>query len=253
MKKILILILFILGSNVLAKEVPKNIYYINDGLYAYLENIDIKYDDNQKLYVEYRLKENDQITTLDLIEVKKNQNIIYLSDLTNNDIVIDSRFVLFETDYTYYDWSDEEKITTFEFLDKPTPKISNLEYKDKFIYKIDNEEEINNYFSVYKKIYNLEINYFEEYELDGKTVELPTDLTDIKLKFKIYYKIGTIKSNDSNTLEYENHPQTCMFDSTFCCNKISNISICIWILIIFSILILLFIIIDKKRCKKKEA
>ncbi len=252
MKKILFIIsiFFLSLLTVKAEEIPSNVYYVNDGLYAYLENNEVSLNENEKLYIEYRINDN----SLELIEIVPNQKIFFLTDEVEDDALIDSRFVILADDYTYLDWSTKEGITKFDFATKPEVKIKNLEYKNDFTYEITNSKEIEEYFKLYKEIYDLDIEYKEEYEVDGEwSSKKPDDLGDIKLNFRVYYEVGKVKSNYSNILTYENHPDTCMFDSTLCCTQILNVSLCIWLAFISIFIILILVIVDHKRRLKKEA
>ncbi len=272
MKKILCLFfgIFIFSIKVYAiNDIPKNIYYFDENLNAYLEieNIkDLLPNEESKIYIEYRLldsNENEKI--LDKIEINENKNPILLLEKDDEflnvgieNIRIDARFITYDTKYNYLEWSSKENINVFNFENAPTPIISELNITSDSKYTLENKSDILNYFNIYKKIFNVDIEYIEEFQInDGKWQSSidNVDFEDVKINFRVKYKIKDFESNYSNTLNYEKHPekQMCVFDSELCCNTIFSISICIWIFIISLLLITILIIIDRKRRLNREA
>lgn len=258
MKKILILIACLVVLPVKALElIPSNIYYLDDGLYAYLEEVEL--DEEKKLYVEYRLTNNDQIKTIDLIEIESlpMKKLILNQDdeFFNEELEIESRFVLSGEEYDYSEWSSKEKITDFSFEEIIDPKISDL--KPDLTYKLDNEKEIEAYFEKYLKVKEEKIDYKIEYKFndsDWKNQKEEFNQEDVKVELRIKYIVGEYESKYSNILIYEKHPEkVCPFDSDLCCNEFANISVCYWIMIVSLVLTGTLIFIDKKKRKNREA
>ena len=269
MKKILIILMFLLFSKVSALVVPENIYYVDGGLYAYLT-----YDSESNycletectLYVEYQYKEIDAdiYQNIEKVEVTKEMKILLLepNTLDFQNLLIRSRYLTIDSlgNYDYSEWTQDQAISTFEIDQLPTPIIKNLNLEDEQLYQIDNELEINNYLKDYLKYYNQEIIYILQYRINDETwleEKLPSDLNlnDIKLEIRLKYKVGDNESKLSNTLTYENHPvvEQCLFDSELCCTKIMNVSICLWLLILFLVVVISLIIIENVNRRKREA
>jgi len=262
MKKIfLIMLSFLIIMPIKALDaVPSNIYYLDGGLNAYLENEDFgETTEDSKIYVEYRLTKEDQIKTIDLIEITELpvKNLILPEDdeFYSDDLEIESRFVISSDEYEYSDWSEKEKIESFSYEKIPTPKISNLEAN--LNYKLDNEKEINDFFDKYIKLNNLKFKYIVEYKFNNSnwtTTKTKYDQNDVKLELRIKYEIGEYESQYSNNLTYEKHPEKiCPFDSDICCQKLGGLSICYWIGIAFVTITLLLIFIDRKKRISREA
>ena len=262
MKKI-ILIIFCLLLNIQVKaleNIPNNIYYIDNGIVAYLnETVFEEFDENTKIYIEYRLSKDEEIKKIDLIEINhfpaKNILLSEEDEFYSQDIEIESRFVLFNEEYEYLPWSKKEQITTFSFEEVPLLKISDLDVN--LNYKIDNEEEINDLFKEYAIVNDLKIEYTREYKFNDSEWENNKkyyDSNDVKVEVRVKYKVGKYESQYSNTLIYEKHPeQVCLFDSPICCEKIANISLCYWMLIIFAVVIATLIFFDHKKRMSREA
>ena len=250
-----------------ASEIPDNIYYIDNDLYAYLENdkkiMDLLNSDENKIYIQYRIIDETNETDLDLIELKSDKNrYLILSnedEKFNDNIEIKARYVIYNNDYVYYEWSDNGKIYNLDLNNLPVPIISNLNIDSEISYILDNKAAIEEYFIDYNKIYDSKIEYILEYSINnGEWIvgNLPKNINinDIKIDFKIKYRVDKIESKYSNILSYEKHPEkTCMFDSDLCCNEFFGISSCIYLLGLFLILILILIYVDKKRQFNREA
>jgi len=270
MKKIIFAIICFIFSitGVMASEIPNSIFYLNDGLYSYLyenESINNLLDSDHEIYVEYRLYiDSDELKTLEKKEVNKDVNNYLLitkdddifEKLDEKNLQIDCRYVV---DGNSYDWSEKENIISLDLIDIPKPKISNLKIDSKITYKIDNEDEINSFLKTYLMVFNKELNYIEEYRINdenwiSESFNSKIDLEDIKIDFRIKYKIDSEESEYSNILTYEKHPERiCMFGSDICCNTILDVSICIWIFSIFIIFVIVLIYIDHKKRLIKEA
>ena len=259
MKKILYFIipLILLVTRVKALEmIPHNIYYYDDGLYAYLENKELEDD----LYIEYLIIDGENEKKLDLIKVEDlvERNHLLDDELDNiKTLKIKARYVIDSEEKDYSDWSSEATINTFDFKDMVMPEIEKFE-PNPLSYEISNKTEISNQFYDYIKIYNAEIYYKEEFSInDGNWVDkLPeVDLNDVKIDFRISYNISNHESPKSNVLTYEKHPEPniCMFGTDICCSQFFHISICIWALTIFIFLVIILIYIDNKKRKAKEA
>ena len=269
MKKILIIILFLLFSEVNALVIPDNVYYVDNGLYAYLNyNQEIDYCSGEEctLYIEYEYKEADSLTyqSLDKIEVNQEKKILLLEPnvFDFEKILIRSRYLTINSlgNYTYSEWTEDKNISSFSIDQLPTPKIKELDLAGEQLYKIDNELEINNYLKEYLKYYDEEIIYSLQYRINEEewlegTIPTDLDLGDIKIEIRIKYTVGEEESKLSNVLVYEKHPiiEQCLFDSSFCCNKILNISACLWLIILFIISVISLIAIENINRRKREA
>ena len=257
MKKILfILISFLLITNIKAlNSVPENIYYYDDNLYAILKEEDEIDDD---LYIEYLITNETDEKALDLIKAETkilllNGNDEFISDLSS--IKIKARYVKNEE---YSEWSELESVIVFDFKDIPTPEIANFDINSEIIYEVSNSKEIENYFINYFKVFNSEIEYQEEYRLNDGEWESKLEIEnydDVKVELRVNYKLDKYVSKKSNVLVYEKHPEvnTCVFGSNFCCNQLANISICIWLFIIFINLVVFLIYIDYRKRLSREA
>jgi len=262
LKKVALIIMsfFLLGVVNALEEVPKNIYYIDNGIYAYLEKNTLSINEESKLYVEYRVSRGENTKNSKLIEVLNlpTKTLILSEDdeLFNADVEIESRYVLLDTEYSYSEWSEKEKITNIKFDDIPTPKISSLE--SNLNYKVDNSSEIDDFFKDYSKIYESKLEYFLELKINDSewTTEKPVDLNmdDVKIEARVKYKIGTYETKYSNILVFEKHPEkVCPFGSDICCNELANVSVCYWILIASIIIALILIYFDNKKRLNREA
>ena len=263
MKKIvLIIFISLLLFRVKALDItPENIYYSDNGLYAYLEVNDIVLPSEEaKLYVEYRLT-NDEITkNIELIEVPESSSKILIleenDDFFSKTLEVEARYVLVDNEYDYSEWTDKEAFKTFKFDSIPTPKISNL--TTKFEYDFNNIKDIEEYFKDYSKVNDFKIEYIQEYKVnDGewsKAEPKNLDFDDIKIEFRIKYKMGEYESEYSNILNYEKHPEkVCPFGSDICCYQVGGLSICYLVLIICAFITILLIFIDKKKQMNREA
>ncbi len=261
MKKIIFFIItfcFLLLPVKALEEIPQNIYYVDNDLYAYLEKSDIESTD--KIYIEYRLTKGEITKILDMIEITELplKTMLLKSDdeLFDKNIEIESRYVINNEEKKYSEWSKKEKITDFDFSNMPSPKISNMNIS--LEYNIDNKEEIEKYFETFAKIYDFKVLYKTEYkinDLDWKE-EKPVNYNpeDVKLEIRVRYEVGKYKSEYSNTLIYEKHPEIiCPFGSDICCNQILNFSLCYWISIFAVVLVSLLIYIDNRKRLKREA
>ena len=258
MKKIiLILSSFLLIASVKAlNEVPENIYYYDDNLYAILKEEDKTHDE---LYIEYVLTNETAEKTLELIKIDESNKIFlldgsdeFISDLSS--IKIKSRYLENEV---YSEWSEPENVIVFDFKNLPTPEIANFNINPPS-YEITNKKEIENYFINYFKVYTSEIEYEEEYRVnDGEwTNELKVEnYDDVKVDMRVNYKLDKYISKKSNMLTYEKHPEvsSCIFGTDLCCNQIASISVCIWLFIIFVILVVSLIFIDYRKRLNSEA
>jgi len=251
-------VLFLLVTKVKALDnIPNNIYYFDSGVYAYLSNEELA----ENLFIEYSLNNGTEEKLLEKIEVKElNQKILLLEE--NDDFLTDILSLKVKARYVSEeessDWSIEKRITNFDFKDMPAPEIANFKVGDGVIYEVTNQGEINNYFGDYTKIFGYKVEYKEEYRInegDWVTKLAAVDLNDVKIEFRVYYKIANFESVKSNILTYEKHPteNICLFGTDFCCNQIFNISVCIWIFVLFILLVSILIFIDNKKRINKEA
>ena len=282
MKKIMLSFLLILLSLIKVQaleNIPNNIYYINNDLYAYLSyDADIKeycVQNECTVYIEYRFKEAsmDTYEKVELIEILDSdmKNLVVNADsqylIDNNyqmeNILVKSRYVIKNVNdrYQYLDWSEYETITKIEIPELPIPQITDLNFENEQIYNVENALEIETTLKEYIKYYGGEIKYTSQYRIndtewvDGNIKLDEVDLNDIKIEIRLKYSINNQESKWSNTLTYEKHPviETCLFDSDICCNKLLNISLCIWLLIIFILLIIILIAVDNIKRRKREA
>ena len=201
----------------------------------------------------------EEIKNVDLIEITnlpaKNLLLESTDEFLSEGIEIESRFILYNEKYDYSEWTEKEKITTFDFEEIPTPSITDL--KSDLTYNLENEEEISDFFQVFSKINEKEITYKTEYKFNDQTWKEEKeefDTNDAKVEVRIKYQIGEYESKYSNVLVYEKHPEkVCPFDSDICCNEFANISLCYWLIIIFFVITGLIILIERKKRLKREA
>ncbi len=278
------MILFAFPVSALESATPVNIYYVDDNLYAYLKyNEEVSNYCNIlavspcKTYIEYNWKtDSDTVWQKnELIEVDStNMHNLILSNndeyyLANNlkfdDLVIRARYIIYDDNYKYYDWSEEAKIRKFDFVTSPIPEIENFKvFFDSDVPTIDfnvkNKNDIESFFTEYMEIYNTVINYQTEFRVNDiawkDSLDFANlDFNDIKLEIRYKYTIDDYTSKDSNILVYEVHPEvkSCLFNSDFCCYEILNISLCIWLLALFIIVVITLIVIENINRRKYEA
>lgn len=253
MKRIILVILlfiFILPVKAL-EEIPNNIYYIDDNnLIAYLD--DITLDEESKLYIEFKFSNGEKTDLIEITELPFKTTIL---ENVEESLEIESRFIKYDGNYDYSEWSDKKEITSFDFEKIPTPIISNVD--SDLNYNIDNKEEIEELFKDYIKVNNLKANYKLEYKVNDSKWEQNInkyDKNDVKIEIRLKYEIGTYESEYSNTLVYEKHPEkVCPFDSDICCNEIANMSLCYWLMILGVTITVIFIIVDIKKRISREA
>ena len=163
MKKIMLSFLLILLSLIKVQaleNIPNNIYYINNDLYAYLNHdADIKeycVQNECTVYIEYRFKEAsmDTYEKVELIEILDSdiKNLVVNADsqylIDNNhqmeNILVKSRYVIKNANdrYQYLDWSEYETITKIEIPELPIPQITDLNFENEQIYNVENALEI---------------------------------------------------------------------------------------------------------------
>lgn len=262
MKKIILVLVSFLLLMTYTKaldETPNNTYYLNEGIYAYLDRSEIDFkDEDTKLYVEYRLADGVDLKELKLIEVTEYPVRIRLLDetdkLNNENLGISSRYVLYKDGYDYSNWTDSDKVDEFDYEELPEIKISSL--NEKLEYTIDNKYDIDTFFSKYIDVKEVELKYIPEYKVTEWTTEKPTDIdmNDVKVEVRLKYEVGKHTSKYSNTLVYEKHPvKTCPFGLDICCNEFVGVSLCYWVLIGIVLIIAIIIIVDKKKKKNREA
>lgn len=276
MKKI-ILVLLLLVMPIFKiqalSNIPSAIYYINNDLYAYL-NFDQNLEEycilnNCTIYIEYQYANSEELEykNLDLIEVKNNAMKTLILDSTSLDyskeLLLKSRYVLIDATnkIEYLDWSQEERISEITLDNLPVPIIKDLDLAKDEYYEIDNILEIEMILNNYQKYYDATLTYIVEYRInDGEWNQENLDITslnldDIKFEIRLKYKINDVESKWSNTLVYEQHPEvkTCLFDSDLCCKQILNVSLCIWLLMLFALIVLILIIFENIHKRKKEA
>ena len=125
MKRIILAILlfiFILPVKAL-EEIPNNIYYIDDNnLIAYLDEVTL--DEESKLYIEFKFSNGEKTDLIEITELPFKTTI--LENIEEN-LEIESRFIKYDGNYDYSEWSDKKEITSFDFEKIPTPIISNVD------------------------------------------------------------------------------------------------------------------------------
>lgn len=266
MKRILIILMLMMVSKTSALVLPDNIYYIDNGLYAYLNhNENYCLETECTLYIEYQYKELDALDyqSLEKIEVAGDTKTLLLEPGTfAENILIRSRYLTIDSlgNYEYSEWTDDKTISTFDISNLPSPKIKDLNLEGQQLYQIENKLEIDNYVKEYLKYYDEEIIYSLQYRINEEEWfddKIPSDLNleDIKIEIRLKYTVGNQESKFSNVLVYEQHPvvEQCLFDTELCCNKVMNISLCLWLLILFIIIVTILIIIENYNRLKKEA